>query len=90
MRYFQINIKDRVLNLLKPSTRQVDAYLKFKKIDRIERDLRDHRMIWIKIYNIPNCIYLTFSSVYKLLQFLEIYNFLTSPEYAIAQQPHLA
>jgi hypothetical protein len=67
MRYFQINIKERVLYLLKSSNRQVDAYLKFRKIERIERDLRDHRMIWIKIQNIPNCIYLTFSSVYKLL-----------------------
>jgi hypothetical protein len=81
MRYLVINIKHRTLYLLKSSNRQQDAFLKFKKIEKIERDLKDHRMIWIKINNIQNCLYLTFSSVYKLLQFLEIYTYLTSPEY---------
>jgi hypothetical protein len=89
MRYFVVNVHDRILYLLKSSNRAVDAYLKFRKIERIERDLRDHRMIWIKIQNIPNCIYLTFSSVYKLSQFLEVYNYLTSPDYLLSQQPHL-
>ncbi len=43
-------------------------------------------MIWIKIHNIENCLYLTFSSVYKLTQFFEIHNYLKSPEYLQSQQ----
>ena len=51
----------------------------FINIQSIERSLQDHRQIMLKSATIANIYLFTFSSVYKLLQFLEFYNYLTVP-----------
>ncbi len=41
--------------------------IRLQKIEKIERDFRDHRIISIKVHNIQYNLYVTFSSVYKVL-----------------------
>jgi hypothetical protein len=66
-RYLVLSRKELGIFFLKSSDQKVDGFIRFSKIEKIERDLRDHRNISIKLHNIQNCIYIVFSSIYKLL-----------------------
>ena len=43
MRYLVLSYKERALFFLRPSNRVIEFYCKFTRIDKIERDLLDHR-----------------------------------------------
>lgn len=66
------------------SSKKIQEYVfKFSNLESLERSLVDHRQIMIKSSKFQGIFLFTFSSVYKVLQFLEIYNWLTSPSSAL-------
>ena len=76
-RFLVLNIRDRKLVLLTSTARKRDLTFKFIDIAKIERSMQDHRQVMIKVHEVPIIYLFTFSSVYKVLQFLELYSFVT-------------
>ncbi len=80
---------EKALFFLKSSNKEVEHMIRIIKIEKIERDLRDHRNISVKVHNLPFSFYIIFSSVYKVIQFLEIINNITSIYPMVMQAPEL-
>ena len=66
-RYLVLNIKERLIQLLRSTNRDVEINVKFSDISNIERSIQDHRQVMLKRSSIQNVYLITFSSVYKVL-----------------------
>ena len=76
-RYLKLNLAARVIYVLTSTSKKKDLAFKFSDVASIERSLQDHRQIMLKSVSVTNIYLFTFSSVYKVIQFLELYNHFT-------------
>ena len=72
-RFVVLNRERRGVQILKSSNRKVETTIMFQQIIYIQRSLLDHRQVMMKVMTMENILLFTFSSVYKVLQFLELY-----------------
>eukprot|EP00347_Sterkiella_histriomuscorum_P004413 403360556 len=74
-RYLVIDRYQRRILLLRSQQQQVETMIDFNQILRIERSMLDHRQILLLSSVLSGFILITFSSVFKITQFLELLNF---------------
>jgi hypothetical protein len=85
----EVDYYEKKLNILKATTRMQELTILIMKINILQRSIIDQRQILIKLVEGSSYI-VTFSSIYKLFQFLELYNFMQNSYNLAANIPVLA
>lgn len=66
-RYLVLNIKNRHIQILRSSKKDMELLIPFSEMANVERSIEDHRQIILKRSTQQSVYKITFSSVYKVL-----------------------
>jgi len=66
-RYLVLNIKNRHIQILRSSKKEMEMLIPFSEIANVERSIEDHRQIILKRSTQQSVYKIIFSSVYKVL-----------------------